>query len=200
MVLRRAWKAGWWCTRQGARLGLWTTWLLLLAVAAGQIYFLSSRRIPVPKPLAQYVERHLATRGLHLSYARGLMDFTGRILLEGVRIASTSAPADPLASVRTLASETAALLGFAFETGEIALREDFLGEGYGIVGEAERRAIRLVARAEGILLDPVYTGRAFAALLSMIHAGEFRKGQSVLFWHSGGSPALFPYAGDLVSP
>ena len=102
MVLRRAWKAGWWCTRQGARLGLWTTWLLLLVVAAGQIYFLSSRRIPVPKPLAQYVERHLATRGLHLSYARGLMDFTGRILLEGVRIASTSAPADPLASVRTL--------------------------------------------------------------------------------------------------
>ena len=79
------------------------------------------------------------------------------------------------------------------------LREDFLGKGYGVVGEAEREAIGLAAKTEGLLLDPVYSGRAFAGLLAMIRGGEFSASDSVLFWHTGGSPALFPYAADLVS-
>ncbi|MEI6876461.1 MAG: D-cysteine desulfhydrase family protein, partial [Spirochaetota bacterium] len=99
-----------------------------------------------------------------------------------------SSPGSFLDSVRALSAETASLLDFTFDTGEVSIRGDFLGEGYGIVGEAERVAIRLAARAEGILLDPVYTGRAFAGLLSMIRTGELRQGQSVLFWHTGGSP------------
>lgn len=78
------------------------------------------------------------------------------------------------------------------------LREDFLGGGYGVVGAAEREAVALAARTEGILLDPVYSGRAFAGMLAMIRAGEFRKEETLLFWHTGGAPALFPYAGDLL--
>ena len=99
-----------------------------------------------------------------------------------------------------LAGETARRLGKdrEFTASEFNLREDFLGEGYGIVGNGERRAIELVAGQEGILLDPVYTGRAMAGLIHMIEQGEFGKDDTVLFWHTGGAPALFSYADKLV--
>jgi D-cysteine desulfhydrase len=58
--------------------------------------------------------------------------------------------------------------------------------------------ILLMARCEGILLDPVYTGRAFGALLGLIRKGIFKRGETVLFWHTGGAPALFAYAKELV--
>ena len=75
----------------------------------------------------------------------------------------------------------------------------YRGEGYGVVGELERTAIRLMARTEGILLDPVYAGRAFGALLDLIRRGVFQRGETVLFWHTGGAPALFAYAGVLAT-
>jgi len=99
--------------------------------------------------------------------------------------------------IEAVAKDTAALLGEDFDV-HAALREEFLGEGYGVVGDAEREAIGLVARTEGVLLDPVYSGRAFAGMLAMIRAGEFSSKDSVVFWHTGGSPALFPYAADLM--
>jgi D-cysteine desulfhydrase len=73
----------------------------------------------------------------------------------------------------------------------------YTGEGYGIVGDLEREAIRLMARHEGILLDPVYTGRAFGAFVDLIRGGVFKRGESVLFWHTGGAPALFAYGEEL---
>lgn len=74
----------------------------------------------------------------------------------------------------------------------------YCGEGYGVVGELEREAIRLMARTEGIVLDPVYAGRAFGALIDLIRRRVFGKDETVLFWHTGGAPALFAYAKDLV--
>ncbi len=102
--------------------------------------------------------------------------------------------------VLRLANATAERLGVPhrFSASDVILREDYLGQGYGVVGELERRAIRLVARTEGILLDPVYTGRAMGGLIDMIERGELSRAHSVLFWHTGGTPALFPYAGDLI--
>ncbi len=109
--------------------------------------------------------------------------------------------------VRRITVETAERIGIGCgstggsgpDPASIAVREDFLGAGYGIVGEAEREAIGLVARLEGILLDPVYTGKAFAGLIAMVRRGEFTKGQTLLFWHTGGAPALFPYARTIIS-
>ena len=72
------------------------------------------------------------------------------------------------------------------------------GEGYGIPTEAMRDALRLVARTEGLLLDPVYSGKAFAGLLHDIHAGAFPKGSSALFIMTGGTPSLFAYRTALV--
>ena len=63
--------------------------------------------------------------------------------------------------------------------------------GYGIVSDLECEAIRLMARHEGILLDPVYAGRAFGALVDSIRIGVFKRGETVLFWHTGGYHAIF---------
>lgn len=65
----------------------------------------------------------------------------------------------------------------------------FVGPGYGVASDASFAAIRALGRSEGILLDPIYTGKAFAALLSLAESGEISG--KVLFWHTGGTPALF---------
>jgi 1-aminocyclopropane-1-carboxylate deaminase/D-cysteine desulfhydrase-like pyridoxal-dependent ACC family enzyme len=104
--------------------------------------------------------------------------------------------------VARLATETADFLGeqAIFQANEILANADYLGGGYGVMGEVEREAIRLFAHAEGILLDPVYTGRAAAGMIDLIRKGVFESGQTVLFWHTGGAPALFAeqYEGRVV--
>ncbi len=72
-----------------------------------------------------------------------------------------------------------------------------LGGGYGVLGVLKREAIRLLAQTEGIFLGPVYTGRAFAGMLDLIRSGRSREDENVLFWHTGGAPALFAYAEEL---
>ena len=65
-----------------------------------------------------------------------------------------------------------------------------MGEGYGVPTPASREATTIVARREGIVLDPVYTAKAMAGLLRRIRAGEFTRDQTVLFWHTGGQTAI----------
>jgi D-cysteine desulfhydrase len=102
--------------------------------------------------------------------------------------------------VAQMANECAGYVG-----SDVRLKKDdihvvygYRGEGYGVVGNLEREAIRLMARCEGIILDPVYAGRAFGALVDLIQRGVFKRGEKVLFWHTGGAPALFAYAGELL--
>lgn len=82
---------------------------------------------------------------------------------------------------------------------EIEVNADYLGAGYGIMGEPEKEAIQLFARLEGLLLDPVYTGRAAAGLIGLIRRGFFKPSDTVVFWHTGGAVALFgeAYTRDL---
>jgi D-cysteine desulfhydrase len=75
---------------------------------------------------------------------------------------------------------------------------DYLGRGYGVMGDAEREAIRLLARTEGILVDPVYAGRALAGLISLVRQHFFTPGDRILFWHTGGETALHAYVEELV--
>ncbi len=95
--------------------------------------------------------------------------------------------------VAGLASDTADFLGekIEFRPEEILVNADYLGGGYGVMGEPERQAITSFARSEGLLLDPVYTGRAAAGLLDLLKKGFFAANETVLFWHTGGTPALF---------
>ncbi|MBE0617056.1 MAG: D-cysteine desulfhydrase family protein, partial [Proteobacteria bacterium] len=99
-----------------------------------------------------------------------------------------------------LANEVAAKLGLGqrYAARDFVVRQEFLGQGYGVLGDREREAIRLAARLEGILVDPVYTGRALGGLIEMVRGGEFGADDTVLFWHTGGAPALFAYGRELL--
>jgi 1-aminocyclopropane-1-carboxylate deaminase/D-cysteine desulfhydrase-like pyridoxal-dependent ACC family enzyme len=88
---------------------------------------------------------------------------------------------------------------FAFNPHDFDVNDRYLGGGYAVMGQPEREAIRLCAQTEGLLVDPVYTGRALAGLIDLIRRGEFKRDQNVLFWHTGGTPALFAYAKQLTS-
>jgi D-cysteine desulfhydrase family pyridoxal phosphate-dependent enzyme len=110
---------------------------------------------------------------------------------------SVSRQADDMSmQVAALATATAAHLGLEpFGVVErVTVNDDYVGGGYGVVGETEREAIQLVAQKEGILLDPVYTGRAMGGLIDLIRWGAFTRQQTILFWHTGGLPALWAYA------
>jgi len=71
---------------------------------------------------------------------------------------------------------------------------DFVGERYGVPSEAGNEAVRLFAETEGIILDPVYTGKAAAGMLAHIRQGMFDPGDVLVFVHTGGSPAIFTHA------
>ncbi|ALF60840.1 cysteine desulfhydrase [Psychrobacter urativorans] len=98
-----------------------------------------------------------------------------------------------------LANSTATLIGaeYDFSASDLILNSDYVGEGYGVIGTLENEAIAMTAQTEGILVDPVYTGRAMGGLIDMIRSGKIKKTDSVLFWHTGGAPALFAYADNL---
>jgi len=73
----------------------------------------------------------------------------------------------------------------------IDIDDRFVGEGYGVPTPASTEALQLLARTEGILLDPVYTAKAMAGVIAKIAEGELTANQTVLFWHTGGDPAFF---------
>ena len=93
--------------------------------------------------------------------------------------------------VPELAVATAAALERPAPKGEVHIDHTRFGAGYGKPTPECLEAIRAAARLEGLILDPVYTGKAMAGLIGWIREGRFREGQSVLFWHTGGAPALF---------
>ncbi len=83
---------------------------------------------------------------------------------------------------------------------DISIDYDYLGEGYGIVGELEREAIKLMAKTEGLLVGPVYTGRALGAMIDLIRRQAIGKNETVLFLHTGDDIALHAYNEDLLKP
>jgi D-cysteine desulfhydrase family pyridoxal phosphate-dependent enzyme len=95
--------------------------------------------------------------------------------------------------VSKLASDASEKLGerIEFTPAEVSANADYCGAGYGVLTDAEREAVKLFAKYEGLLLDPVYTGRAAAGMIDLIRKGFFKKDETVLFWHTGGQPALF---------
>ena len=94
-----------------------------------------------------------------------------------------------------LAKETAELLGVP---GSIARENviancDYVGPGYGLPTPSMIEAVTMTARLEGILLDPVYSGKGMAGLIDLCRKGHFKKGQNIVFLHTGGSVALYGY-------
>ena len=99
-----------------------------------------------------------------------------------------------------LACECAQILGLSldFSPEDFESYAEFVGPEYGALTQQSRSAIQLLARTEGLLLDPSYTGKAMAGLLTHVEAGWWHKGQTLIFVHTGGTPALFAYADVLL--
>jgi L-cysteate sulfo-lyase len=98
--------------------------------------------------------------------------------------------------VHALAVQTAELLGLpatAVPRESVQANCDYVGAGYGLPTESMREAVTLTARTEGILLDPVYSGKAMAGLIDLIRRGQFKAGQNIVFIHTGGAVGLFGY-------
>jgi D-cysteine desulfhydrase family pyridoxal phosphate-dependent enzyme len=129
--------------------------------------------------------------GTHAGLVAGkaLLDFPGKVL--GISIEEPGEVVQEI--VVNLAINVTSLLDNTkyITKKDVLINDDYLAGGYAVMGEPEREAIRLFAHHEGLLLDPVYTGRAAAGLIDLIRQGFFKPGDTVLFWHTGGQPALF---------
>ncbi len=156
--------------------------------------------------MMEFAEQHVAAEWIVFATSSGgtqaglalgarLTGFAGRIL--GISVDKPASPYREL--VAQLANHTANKIGAAITltSADIMVDDRFIGAGYGVPGALEKEAIALFARGEGILLDPVYTGRAAGGMLALVQAGEIPQGERVLFWHTGGAPALWAYAEQL---
>ena len=124
-----------------------------------------------------------------LTLGKRVFGYEGKIL--GISIDETETWL--LNHVSTLASVASELFGerIEFAPDDVMATDAYCQAGYGVLTDAERDAVKLFAKYEGLLLDPVYTGRAAAGLIDLIRKGYFQKNETVLFWHTGGQTALF---------
>jgi D-cysteine desulfhydrase family pyridoxal phosphate-dependent enzyme len=149
---------------------------------------------------ADWIVFGTSSGGTHAGLVLGqrLFGFKGKVL--GISIDETED--DLKTHVSALASQASEKLGegIHFTRDDVLANDQYCQAGYGVFGEGEREAINLFARHEGLLLDPVYTGRAAAGMIDLIRKGFFKKDETILFWHTGGQPALFAdkYSGSLL--
>jgi len=146
--------------------------------------------------------REIAEQGLHVDHlvcAEGSggtmagLALGAKLFLPGTKVYGMMVDTDPFDRITLeLMREAAELLEADLEItpADFTLR-DMCGPGYAIPSEAGNAAVALMAEKEGIFLDPVYTGKAFAGLLEMAREGAFRESDNVLFLHSGGAGGLF---------
>ncbi len=130
------------------------------------------------------------------TYAGLLVGFHGEsahIPVTGVSVSRKEAELAPM--VARLAQSLVEKLGIAtpLPESDIHILDGYVGPGYSLPAPSTVEAVRLLARTEAILLDPVYTGKTMDGLIDQIRQGRFRKGENVLFIHTGGWPALFAY-------
>lgn len=131
--------------------------------------------------------------GTQAGLVAGLAMLNSQIPVLGIGV---RAPQDRQeASVFALAEKTCAYVGVpgAVKREHVVANCDYVGQGYGIPTEGMVEAVKLVARLEGILLDPVYSGKGMAGLVDLIRQGRFKKDDNVVFLHTGGAVGLFGY-------
>ena len=122
------------------------------------------------------------------------------VAMPNTRIVGIDIDAEPArvrSDVAALAREASNLLEIPFEDTTVEVIAGHAGPAYGVPHEATIEAIRLAGRLEGLPLDPVYSGKGLAGLIALIRQGRWRKGEDVIFLHTGGAPALFAYQSAL---
>ena len=131
--------------------------------------------------------------GTQAGLITGLKAMNAQILLLGIGVRAPKAKQEE--NVYNLACATAEKLGCpgVVAREDVIANTDYVGEGYGIPTESGLEAIRMFAELEAILLDPVYSAKGAAGFIDLIRKGHFRKGERVVFLHTGGAVALFGY-------
>ena len=137
--------------------------------------------------------------GTHAGLLAGLRAAGARTAVIGISCSGRAAVQQ--SRVRRVLDDLAQRVGLpaALAGEEIIVHDDWRGPGYAIPSESGIDAIRLAARTEGLLLDPVYTGKGMAGLIGLARRGAFSRDDKVVFLHTGGAPALFAYE-DSFSP
>lgn len=146
-----------------------------------------------------HVVHATGSAGTQAGLAAGLVGINSHIPLLGIGV---RAPKDKQEdNVFKLACATADMLGIAgaVKREDIVANCDYVGQGYGFPAPDTIEAIRTVAKLEGILLDPVYSGKGMAGLMDLCRRGFFQKGENVVFIHTGGSIGLTAYPTDFLS-
>jgi D-cysteine desulfhydrase len=131
--------------------------------------------------------------GTHAGLVAGLCGNNSNIPVTGINVSRTRDEQEEL--VYDTAQKTAALAGVTCGIPRSAVKcfAEYVGPGYSLPTPGMIEAVKLLARTEGILLDPTYTGKAMAGLIDLVRKGYFKKEEKVLFIHTGGTPALFAY-------
>src|SRR5690554_1443172 len=131
--------------------------------------------------------------GTHAGLVAGLTGLSSGVPVIG--ISTRADEATQAAKILDLARRTAALAGssVAVRPEDVIVRDGYVGPGYSLPTDGMVEAVRLFARLEGVLLDPVYSGKAAAGLIDLVRRGELGSGEDVVLVHTGGWPALFAY-------
>lgn len=136
--------------------------------------------------------------GTHAGLLVGLTGNNAHLPLTGINVRRDRETQE--GNVHGLAQQTAELLGVPeIPRDRVRALDEWVGPGYSLPTTDMVEAVQLLARLEGILLDPVYTGKAMAGLIGLVRRGEFKPGQKVLFVHTGGAPALYAYQDVLLA-
>ncbi len=143
-----------------------------------------------------HVVHATGSAGTQAGLVAGLCGMRAGIPLLGIGVRAPQGKQEE--NVYTLAAATAALCGGAgaIRREDVVANCDYIGPGYGLSTPGAIEAITMLARLEGILLDPVYTGKGMAGLIDLVRKGRFNKGQNIVFVHTGGSVGLFGYVND----
>ncbi len=126
-----------------------------------------------------------------------------KLMNSGIRVVGISVSDEkeafaPIVLDIARSTERALGIGPAIERDDIIVLDEYIREGYGIVNAEVAGAVRSLLAREGVVLDPVYTGKAMAALIDLVRGGYFHKEDKIVFFHTGGTPALFPYRREII--
>ncbi len=137
--------------------------------------------------------------GTHAGLVVGFYGNNSGIPVVGINVSRRKGPQEDL--IYDLASRVAAHVGLAgpLPRETTLCFDEYVGPGYSLPTPSMIEAVQMLARTEAILLDPVYTGKAMAGLIDLVRKGYFKKGEQVLFVHTGGSPALYAYEDVVLS-
>ena len=150
---------------------------------------------------ADFIIHATGSGGTQAGLVLGAKALNTGIKIVGVSVTDPTRTETSIQRVTNLAVDAAKLLDIqlSLNSSDVTILDNYARKGYGVVDENKILAIQLLAQTEGIFVDPVYSGTALAGLIDLIRKGHLTKEHRVIFLHTGGNVALFPYRNPIIS-